>query len=63
MGLDWKDEKSVRAWLQTVSSALRGIADMLKSLADVVDSGVPPAEVTQEAPPPTEGGAGKPSGS
>jgi hypothetical protein len=50
MRLVWNDEKSVRTWLEGVSVAMHGIADMAKSLAGLVDSAMPPAPGGPESP-------------
>lgn len=55
MKLDWNDEKSIRAWLQDGSTAMRGFAEMMTSLADEVDAAMPPAEAAPAPPLPTGG--------
>ena len=50
MKFDWNNEESVRGWLQIGSTAIRGFAEMMSMLADMVDADMPPAAAAPEAP-------------
>ena len=63
MKFDWNNEESIRGWLQIGSTAIRGFAEMMSSLADMVDADMPPVAAAPAGPEPralSPGGSTKP---